>query len=672
MYKVIFHEGRYLISLADVQSKANISKNTVKDWVRRGVVCKIYFNDEYYIPHSEIPKPTQLKYFPIAAIKQMCKGSEHDAFVNYILEKLQIAYHYGWQKLREYYASKYSLSADKITLFARLHAAWETLGELRGSGMWSNAAAHESFSKLFPHRINTLKSFNKVFAESRRLGLEYVTVDTRLFKEKGFTYCDKVDFYIRRYLSHPKRYTLKRVHELAMEACKAEGISRLPKLSCAKKHMNRLLDNIEIYQSRNGAMEASKQMPTAKIIGAKYPLSQVQIDGITLPFYYRENGKLKKLILVVLLDNHSEKILGYSFGVSENSEVIFNALEATFRKTEMLPAEIVSDNHTFHKTAEATHFKDILNSFGVLWTVDSNPRRKARLERKFKLLTNQFFIEIPGSVGEGVLTKNKSGRASQEYIDHYLKPENIHTPDTIKVHVIDAIKKYNAAPLKKYNKSPNELYDQGEKKHGISLDIYDRVKLFTKANKLKVSRGQINITRSGVLYEFQLTAEQMHELNNKEVLVRYENLNDGIYLYSTDKDLPLGEVKPKEGIRGAIVEQDDTDKLAYLKNSGRIKGFKAKARKENEHRSHKDAVHDVNPLKNTKDVMQKLQEDSDFKNEVEEHGVNPYRYTQPIWDDNKFTPISLIPKEKKENKSPFAVRGEHKISLMTDDDFNEE
>jgi hypothetical protein len=196
--------------------------------------------------------------------------------------------------------------------------------------------------------------------------------------------------------------------------------------------------------------------------------------------------------------------------------------------------------------------------------MDSNRKsttKKSIIERTFKQLNEHHFKDIPGWTGQGVLSKEKNGRPSQEYIDHYQKADTRRTKDEVELWVVKCINDYNNQPLIKEGKSPAQIFTETKlSQTAVAVNIFDIAKIFDKAVKAKVQRGQITIIRKGEKHEFQLDAELMSKYNNKEVLVRYEDLRESIYLYDLKNDLAIGEIKPKETIHGALGDQTEDDK----------------------------------------------------------------------------------------------------------------
>ncbi|HCW06121.1 MAG TPA: transposase, partial [Cytophagales bacterium] len=430
--------------------------------------------------------------------------------------------------------------------------------------------------------------------------------------------------------------------------------------------------NVEVYTSKYGKQKSFNDIePYAKIIPALHAGSQWQIDGWDLPFYYKGDYKGKitshlKLVLFTVRDSHSKKIVGYSIGENEDTQLILDGLQDAVKNTGFLPFEIVSDNHSFNRTNEAKFFKEAIDSIGITWTVDENPRRKAIAERYFRHLGEDHCKKYSGYIGQGIKTKEKSGRPSQEYLDQYTKAGTWLSKEEIKLIGIEVVKNFNETPLTALNgRSPNKVHDESEKPHIFKIEFEERLRLFLRKHKSKVTRGQINITRGNNKYEFQLNADQFSKLNGQEVIVRYEDLST-IYIFD-NKDHCIGSVKQKVGIHGAIADQTEEDIKNLQKNKGRLNGIQAKAKNANEKLREQaeaispDAYEVLNPLLVSKNVLNEVRQNFESKQRAAELGID-LELVEVGQKPETRIPKSLQPKEK--NKSnPFYDRN-HKVSVM--------
>jgi len=500
-----------------------------------------------------------------------------------------------------------------------------------------------------------------------------VVIDTRWFREQHSSFDLQIQLWAKALLSDPVNSTARSIWRSLAEICKENKIDT-PSYSWVKKFVRKNESNIEIYTSKYGTEKAeNNRKPYAKIICAKQAGSQWQIDGWDLPFYYKG---FEKLILLAVRDAHSKKIVGYSIGESENTQVILEALQDAVKNTGFISFEIDSDNHSFNKTKESSYFKEALEKLGVTWTVDSNPKRKAIAERYFRHLGELYCKKYPGYIGQGIKTKEKSGRPSQEYIDKFTKAGTWLSKEEIKLIALKAVYDFNNTTLTKlYGITPNEAHEKSEKPHAISVDIFERVRLFTKKANLKVIRGQINLTRSGITYEYQLSAEQYGKLNTKNVIVRYEDFST-IYLFD-EKDRAIGSVKQKVGIHGALADQTPEDIKKYNRNKGRLNGIKSQAKKENEklrddvQRLSPHAFEALNPLITPKDVLSEAKRIRELKQRAEELGIELEKVETGRKPKNMI-PNSLQEREAK-YKSAFYIEN-HKVRMIDrseeeDEDF---
>jgi transposase InsO family protein len=193
-----------------------------------------------------------------------------------------------------------------------------------------------------------------------------------------------------------------------------------------------------ILPERNGKTAHEKEAGNyAKIIPALHVGDQWQMDGWDIPVYCKKRNEkggweyFVRYTLFVVMDTHSRKIIGFDVAESENTETILTSLDMAVRNTKTLPKELVADNHSWNKTKESANLKEVTEKLGMVWTIDSNPRRKAILERAFRTLGDKHFKRYYGYLGQGIKSKIKNGITQQELKDEYSKPENMLTFEQI-------------------------------------------------------------------------------------------------------------------------------------------------------------------------------------------------------------------------------------------------
>jgi hypothetical protein len=657
-----------------------ISNKTIEDWKQRGIGDRHYVKNRAYISYKSIPERTRAKLPVESELRSQIKDLAHQSIQGHYNEILKRAFENDFIKFKDEYKKDERLTPDQIIQCARLRAVWEKVLENNNGRRGATEYLYKAFNRVFEGKYKTYNTFCTVKTKARK-EINSVVIDTRWFREQHSSIDSQIQYWTSILLSNPINNTAKSIWRGLAEKCKAVN-TEPPSYSWVKKFVRRKEKNPEIYASKYGKEKAFNNVePYAKIISAKHAGSQWQLDGWDLPFYYKGDykGKLTshlKLILIAVRDSNSKKIVGYSIGESENTQTILKAIEDAVKNTGYLPFEIVSDNHSFNKTKEAEYFKQAIDSIGVTWTVSHNPRRKATAERYFRYLGEVHCKKYDGYIGQGIKTREKTGRPAQEYIDHFTAGNNWLTKEEIISIAILAVSEFNQTPLKTLaNKAPNEVHAQSEKPKTFQVDILDRLRLFTKKTELKVIRGQINLTRSGTTYEYQLNAEQFSKLNGEQVIIRYEDFSL-IYLFDA-KDRPIGSVKQKIGIHGALADQTGEDIEKLYRNKGRLNGIKAKAKKANEQirdkalSIHPNAYEAINPIKNRKSVLKEIEQSYESKQRAEDLGVD-FDLVEVTNEPKNFIPKSLQPVIA-ENKSPFTTRGNHKPSVIDqtkgDDEF---
>jgi hypothetical protein len=657
-----------------------VSDKSISNWSYRRACNKTSVNETTYIEYSSIPKPTLSKLPSESEIKSLIHDQKNEKEENQYYHILKTAYEKEFIKFKDEYKKDERLTPDQIIQCARRRAVWEKILEFKKGSRGKNPLLHKVFNAIFFEDEITPRTFNQNKTKARK-EINSVVYDRRWFREQHSTLDPQIKYWTSASLSNPVNNTIKSIWRDISEKCKAANIEP-PSYGTIKNYVNGAEKNHEIYSSKYGKEKAFNNVePYAKIISAKHAGSQWQLDGWDLPFYYKGDykGKLTshlKLILIAVRDSHSRKIIGYSIGESENTQTILKAIEDAVKNTGYLPFEIVSDNHSFNKTKEAEYFKEAIDSIGVTWTVSHNPRRKALAERYFRHLGEVHCKKYDGYIGQGIKTREKTGKPAQEYIDHFTAGNNWLTKEEIISIAIMVVNEFNETPLTAIaNKTPNEAHEQSEKPNTFRVDILDRLRLFTKKTELKVIRGQINLTRSGTTYEYQLNAEQFSKLNGEQVIIRYEDFSL-IYLFDA-KDRPMGTVKQKVGIHGAVADQTEEDIEKLYWNKGRLNGIKAKAKKANEQirdkalSIHPNAYEAINPIKNRKSVLKEIEQSYESKQRAEDLGVD-FDLVEVTNAPKNFIPKSLQPMIV-ENKSPFTTRGNHKPSVIDqtkgDDEF---
>jgi transposase InsO family protein len=649
-----------------------VSKDTIKDWYSRKINSTININGYAYISYTTIPAPTRNKLPNIESLQLMYKieheSSESDLYYN----ALKNAQNNFPQFIDIYKADERNFTLEKVTQYAKHHAVWDAILNLHKPQQARQIIyLSDAYNRLIrPDKPYKGNRFQQQLGVAKRDGIKCIVCrkDDSAYNTRNTKYSSTHKAYVLGILSSGKAYnipqSLKKLNEMCEDGgLETPGITWLKKIKSQNENL--------IKESRYGSAVYNRENnPYANIEPAKNPGSQWQVDGWRLPLYGRERDektgtlKLSTYILFAVMDAHSRKIVGYSIDKSENTQMILKALERATQNTGYLPFEVVSDKHAFHRTEEAKSLKEVMERLNIKFTVDTNPQRKSIVERFFKRLAGNNFKDKYGYVGQGIKTKERDGRTSQELIDYYTKPENLLTADEIKAETFKAILEYNNTGLEKFNgQTPNERYQATEITKAIPVSEAERIQLFTPKTAVMVHRQQITIKRSGITYDYQLPAGYMNALNGKKVAVRYLDLSE-IYVFDYNTDRFICTLKQKPVIHGALADQTEKDIELLNKNAGRIKGLKAQTRKAKERLTAEalkqcpESFEILNKVLTPKSIYQEVQTNFELRSMLLEDGINPDNL--PIrTHKSELTDAALMPKNK-EKESPFAVKN-HKI-----------
>lgn len=599
---------------------SGISRKTIEFWSIRNQSIVIYDNSRAFILYDSIPAPTRAKLPSRETLERLYKESQIDQLTQKYFREMEYAQQRNFPAHMELY-KQMGVKFDDLATCAKKHAVWEViLSYYSKDGLVHDLRElHKAYCMLYPNQY-TYNSFSNTRRNALNNGIESIIVrKPGCGRKKEFS--DVIDAWVMQVLSSGKKYSRVKIHKLVCELCEETG-QKSPSLTTIKEKVRELLPLVNEGRSGKDSNFYNK-LPYQGIEKALHPNDQWQLDGWRLPFYMKDFGTLT---LFWVLDACSGKVIGYRISGTENTETILKGVEDAVTNTGCLPFEILSDNHSFNQTSEAKYFKENIGKLGCTWNVSSNPRRKSLVERSFKTFGEQLCKDEYGYTGEGLLTRNPDGRPSQELVDKYTRSGGWLTEEQIKLIAIKLVDAYNNR-VDKEGKTPIIRYKEHKQDNVIKVDKLDCLRLFVRESEYTVRRGQINIERAGVTYEFQLNKEQFLSLNDKKVRVRYSDF-DEIYLFDIETDEALGCVPRKRYAHGAIANQTEEDKQKYFKHKGRLKGIQngIKQRQidilKRAEAIDPDAAYRMNAKLTPKNVMEAFRQNGELLKEAERHGIN--------------------------------------------------
>ncbi|NDV83088.1 DDE-type integrase/transposase/recombinase [Bacteroides sp. 51] len=542
--------------------KTGISRKTIENWNIRG--SKVVKNKEYsYILYYSIPEPTRKKLPTLEELKKLKLKQDREEksqmLFERILNNMQTAYECKFPQYREIY-KELGCSDIQATKYARLHAVWQYFIDTYYSepGLISPLKeGTKAYNIVNPGRDIQERRFLEILRNAQKYGIPSVVIGKpKHGRKKEFT--EMYKYWVMQLASSGKAYSQAYIHREIEEMC-AELNCKVPSIRTIGNIFNEI--KAIVAEGRYGKDKTLyDKMAYVSILRAENANDQHQIDAWRVPFLVKG---YESVYLFYVLDACSSKIVGYQIAETENTETILDGLEDAVRKTGALPYEIVSDNHSFNQTKIAEEFKKQLDQLGCTWTVSSNPRYKSLIERSFRTFGEQYCKEHYGYIGSGIKSKGKDARTSQELFDSYTSANGWLSIDQIKAILVYCVEEFNKR-TDKHGLTPNERYENSQRPNEIRLDNLDVnpdfYRLFTRdMQNMLIRKQQISIVRSGVTYEYLLNSELASVWNDKQVRVRYINLNEGIYIYNPETDEALGFVHKKRQAHGALANQTDED-----------------------------------------------------------------------------------------------------------------
>jgi len=655
-----------------------ISERTIEKWSSKNTA--IIKDGKYcFINYRYIPLQTKSKLPSEAELLASINGQKKESQVKTYTDKLKYAQINKFSDYRAYYRDTYSLNGDEAFKAAMKRAVWERLMELYNEahstsykgGLKKGALEmlYSAYNSIYAGQYSSKHAFLRTINTCKSAGFDSIIIDKRkLSTGNNLKFNELHAVFTGGVLSIGKAYTAPQILQLIIPMCKEAKIA-IPSLSWVKTFIKNHTKHNE-HSSRYGNDKTGKTMPYASMQPALHADKQWQVDGWNLPFYFKnEAGKQDKLTLIAIRDAHSRKVVGYSISRSENRLSIMEAFDDAISNTGCLPFEIVVDNHSFNKTKEAEHFINEINKIGVTWTVTENPQHKSIAERGFKKIGEQYCKRHYGYIGQGIKTKEKNGRSSDEMIQQFgTKAGKILSEKEIMLIGVSVIKEFNETVSNGFTLSPNQLYQQSEKPARFEIDLFERLRILTKKSEYKISRGQINITIAGVKHEYQVNAATYKNYNGKKVAVRYDT-PERIYLFDIKTDTAICSVTQKSKIHGALADQTEKDLQLLAQNKGRTKGIITQSRKHSEDivakalELHPDALEILHYHTTPKDVLKQAEIDADFRYEAEKRGIDLNTVVTVTKSTEITNAIYLNKKQTRKDLSPFTPAN-HQISII--------
>lgn len=645
-----------------------ISENSIDNWKKRHIGRYYHFDQQTFIDYDTIPAPTRKKLPDKLFLIQDAGDEEQNALQHYFFRELNEAYNsMNVNKFRnEILKISDRFSNDELLKFSRKAAVFERILSIYHGKKGDINPLHKAYLQLFPDGFSMRNRLIMAIKQARTKGILSVAVNRSCLNKPKETYTENYKFYAMSILSHSKGYYISDAYKKFKEQCEDDKI-KTPSFKWFWNYYRNNKNDIDRGRLGASAWEA-KNMYYMKLIQAEYSGDQFQIDGWRIPIYGKKlnsKGMIERFVtynLLTVMDVHSRKIIGYDISEKENTETILKGIEMAIKETGILPFEIVSDNHSFHKTEEAGNLKKELFDLGVTWTVSSNPKRKVVVERAFETLGDKHFRNQYGYIGGGIRSKKENAIPPSELVDKYTKTDNLLTYTQIVGITAGVIDEYNNTVIDKLKDTPNTMYEKSERPHAIPCNDFQRALLFFPKKTLKVSHGQITMIQGVHKYEYILPSEFFKKYNNQKISVRYiKDKPDEVYLFDLQTDEHICISKQKEAAHAALANQTDRDKQLFLNNSGRNKGAKSDKKMEKLFKAangdNLDAHERISKRTASKDMIAEIKGNPVIRGQIQEQfGFNVDKIPDLPKIDEMLIP-GLKPRKEKDIKRPCQREG---------------
>ena len=480
------------------------------------------------------------------------------------------------------FTSKHYLKhKDKRKLAAQRFSVLNKCNELIQSQTYTKKEIFEAYKSFKTSSITHYNSFLRKLKEFHQLGAVSCT-HGRIGQSYEYKMNPFTNALVMGYLCDPHYYSASQIAEYVnknIERHNANNGTYFSTISQSLVYHYSNLNRTEINYFREGKRRFdTATRPYLPRITALNPGSLEQMDGTPIQIFCwnsyekqkTEGKRLIRLNLFVLRDAYSGKITGFDLSESEDRFNIINALKMRVHLHGHLPAELVHDNSSATKTDEFKSIKQHLENKGVLVRAAKvgNAQDKGEVERFFGTFQSRFQRLIDGYLGEGIRSKRRNGRISEEFLAKHQKTNGHYEYDEMMKIIGELILMYNNTEISKYgNKTPNQLYKEGAKPYIKKVDDLDMIQMFWLNKEVQVKRSMImNIVRKLPRHYEVWSDEDKLKINGKKVRIYYDEKDAReIYVFTLDGDF-VCTCKEKKAIHEAAVDRMEGEEKTIYKH----------------------------------------------------------------------------------------------------------
>jgi hypothetical protein len=475
----------------------------------------------------------------------------------------------------------YLKNKDKRELAAKHYALLNACNRLSETQTYTKTEIFEAYKSF---EASTIKHYNsflrklKAFSQSGAVSCTHGRI--------GRKYWYKMNPCVRNWvfdlLSQPNKYGYQQITEYVNQTIKEHNILSNTDYKTISKSLiayTYIQNKTEIDLYRNGVSQFKiDTRPYLPRITALNAGSLEQMDGTPVQFicwnhhskWKTEGKKLIRMNLFALRDARSGKVTGIDLSESEDRFNVISAMKMRVKVHGHLPAELVHDNFSATKTDEFKALKEMLENKGVIVRAAKvgNAQDKGEIERFFGTFQSRFQRLIDGYLGEGIKSRRKNGRISEEFIQRHRKENGHYSYDEMQKIIVELVAIYNNTCISDRNgKTPDQIYAECEKPYVKACDMLDTVQLFWLSKTLTVNRSLIvnEVRKQKYFYEIWSNEDKLR-LNGKKVRVYYDEKDASeIHVFSLDGEF-ICTCTQKVGIHEAAVDRQEGEELVIIKH----------------------------------------------------------------------------------------------------------
>ena len=628
-----------LVESVLLTQRYGVPQKTILNGIHQHQIAKSNYwislkNDHTYLIYlSTIPQSTITKYKIPSSQQIIDEIKSQEVFESHHKHKKEKDFHNlmlscflnnHLRYLKQY--NDFDLPIEEKSKLAKSHAALDMLLSCDQLTIFQKFLLYNKvYDESFSFKASSYTHFSKKLIEIKNVGIENALLKKYYGNSNALKTTKLVYNAIMYLFKAPPRLSLTQITNkvntyLIMK--NFEPVSRTTVDNAIKKNIK--LTNILSYKRNGGRWAKERLFPKLQRLNAAYPGDLYQMDGSRVQIAYKgPNNKPAFLVMVVLLDVCSRKVLAVDFGDSETAQMYESVLRRAIENTQFLPAEILSDNFKpfTNPSTGLAELMDNLQSRGVYWRKHrpGNPRDKGHIESFFNRFQHIYCKTTEGYVGEGVTSKNPDAHPNPEYITRSLKVDNLRTRDQLIKRVLALINNYNSDRSVIGNTerdTPESIFEELNKPNVIPLTEKQLpVFLYPKVIR-KVYNSTITITRNGHSRYFVIKdLERALSMNNTNVETRGIISDNIVHCYHEITGEYLGIAEQSEPVHIARVNQTKKDKKIinefYQKEKKLLNYIQTETENfEEECKQLDDTLVLLNPIRYTKDEVKNAEDRS--------------------------------------------------------------